>query len=147
MVCYFFCVQGFWRSKAGSLAAPANLGVSIHILGVSWDFVTFQMLMKIIQCYSVHVICSKWHFRPWSRTRFQAPFLNNRLRIAQNGSKPISQIAPFTLNHWHFLEFLNECGEILSRTDMVLPDLVLAVFWVVNQISAFWDGSYPSVHI
>jgi len=56
-------------------------------------------------------------------------------------------MALFTPIRGQFSEFLNECGEILSGTDMVLPDLVLAVFWVVAQISAFWDGSCPSVHV
>ena len=87
------------------------------------------------------------HSRPWSGTWFRAQFLSNRLGVTQNGSKPTSQMALFTPNRGQFSEFLNECGEILSRTDMVLPDLVLAVFWVVAQISAFWDGSCPSVHV
>ena len=114
----------------------------------------FQDAGAVIQCCSEDVICSKWHSRHWSGTWFQAQFLNNRLGIFQNGSKPTSQMAPFTANHWQFSEFLNECGEILSGTDVVLPDLVFVVFlgsctnfrylgWVLSIcpcINKFWEG-------
>ena len=107
----------------------------------------FQDAGAVIQCCSEDVICSKWHPRPWSGTWFRAQFLNNRLGIVQNGSKPTLQMAPFTPNRGQFSEFLNKCGEILSGTDVVLPDLVLAIFWVVARISDIWNGSCPSVHV
>ena len=121
----------------------------ILLLGITSCLISnhFQDAGTVIQCCSEDVICSKWHSHHWSGTWFQAQFLSNRLGIVQNGSKPTSQMAPFTPNRGQFAEFLNACGEILSGTDMVLPDLVLAVFWVVAQISAFWDGSCSSIHL
>jgi len=37
-------------------------------------------------------------------------------------------MAPFTPNRGKFSEFLNECGEILSGTDVVFPDFGVGRF-------------------
>ena len=54
--------------------------------------------------------------------------MSNRLGIIENGSKLTSQMAPFTPNRGKFPEFLTECGEILSETDMVFPDFGVGRF-------------------
>ena len=161
----FLSCSGLGAPRKIYASWTSDLGDSVHSGDVSWIHIAFHMPMKFIpvlfhgfpsfkellpSIFSSVWISSnlaKWHSRPWSGTWFRAQFLSNRLGVIQNGLKPTSQMAMFTPSHGQFSEFLNECGEILSGTDMVLPDLVLAVFWVVAQISAFWDGACPSVHV
>lgn len=79
-----------------------------------------------------------------SGTWFQASFMSNLWWIWWNRSKPIY---PY---RGKFSEFQSEFGEILSRTDVIFPDLVLVVFWSVERISNFWGwilSIYPWVHV
>ena len=110
---YFFHAVVFWLFDSTLVSALEEcMSIVTEIWGILLLGITsclisnrFQDAGAVIQCCSEDVICSKWHPRPWSGTWFRAQFLNNRLGIVQNGSKPTSKMAPFTPNCGSFQNF------------------------------------------